>query len=303
MSASLNSLLNGTPCPPAWRKNEGDVNDDARASIRAVDTILSASPCTCMDRAVMCAAWSAAAAPGSIGSKPEKRIANRTVSRRDGTSASASAAADAPCEKPRTPSNGPCDSTAAAMAAAASSQPRICRDCTGRTGADDEDVDDVDGSSSPSSAARAAATDADAFSPTSHHALGPTSSPAVPSADASSSPNAPDASCGASMKTKSIFFLSCFRMLPVRWRKVSPFCVKSVQAQHPQLTIGVAHLAGAHPHHRLRACSCAPTRVVASEEIFLIDKSQSSAELVVSRGWARWGDDGGRRDAGCARVR
>ena len=226
MSASLNSLLNGTPCPPAWRKNEGDVNDDARASIRAVDTILSASPCTCMDRAVMCAAWSAAAAPGSIGSKPEKRIANRTVSRRDGTSASASAAADAPCEKPRTPSNGPCDSTAAAMAAAASSQPRICRDCTGRTGADDEDVDDVDGSSSPSSAARAAATDADAFSPTSHHALGPTPPPAVPSADASSSPNAPDASCGASMKTKSIFFLSCFRMLPVRWRKVSPFCVK-----------------------------------------------------------------------------
>ena len=163
-----------------------------------------------------------------MGSKPENKTANRTVSLSDGTSASASAAADAPCEKPRTPSKGPNISTASAMTAAASSQPRICRDCTGRTGAADEDV--VGAESSPSSsssrAARAAATDAAAFSPTSHHARGPTPSPAVPSADASSSPNAPDASCGASMNTKSIFFLSCFLMLPVRWRKVSPFCVK-----------------------------------------------------------------------------
>ena len=37
---------------------------------------------------------------------------------------------------------------------------------------------------------------------------------------------------------------------------------ETVQAQHPQLTIGVAHLAGAHPHHRRARARVRRGRVV-----------------------------------------
>ena len=162
-----------------------------------------------------------------MGSNPEKSTANVTVFRSSGIVASASAAVDAPCEKPSTPSNGPSADAAPRSKRSVASQPRTFVLCAGRTRGFSPPL-------SPSRSARlgsvASASSSASFSPISHHALGPTGSASapsvVPSADRSASSKNPAAECGASRNTNSTFDFRLLRTEPVFARKVSAFWVK-----------------------------------------------------------------------------